>query len=475
MKIASGMKKRGLAPPRSELLLYGGLIAGIVLGVVWFSVVLSFPNVYRGRVCCDSTTYISIANGIHSLRDVVTQAGYRTVGYPLFLSLNRMAFGWLSDWLDAAAWVEIVLFMAVGFAWFRLLRKTKKFSDTVLGLSFFLILSMPALVAFAALPLTDTYATVALYASFGLLVFAHRDSRRGVISIAGIFHGALLALVPLSRPPLLFPVLLFYALWASAFWRKPKLYLFFLSAFTFVLCLFPRTYYCSTYEHRLCFIPTNDQRHFVHMGAYWGNRGARTYGVLKDIDPFDGYQYTLPDTFFNRFAACDLDGSAPVLSQMKCLAANAPLVPVYVLKKTIAFFDQNHMHSYAGFITTPHTAFWYRIYSASSFVGFFVFLSVVPGQWKRQRHLFAASMLLLSYYGLTILLHIESRFAFPLVPVALFCCTWGIEDMLKHKRYVLLTICALLAVGFFAQIYYWDSYDPLFLTPMVRPDPVWQW
>jgi hypothetical protein len=83
----------------------------VTASYLWFLFNATLPDVYRGKLCCDSVEYVETARSSWEIGQILTHYEYRTLGYPLFLHahlflLKKLGFATPDDW----TWVHVSLY-----------------------------------------------------------------------------------------------------------------------------------------------------------------------------------------------------------------------------------------------------------------------------------------------------------------------------------------------------------------------------
>ncbi|MBI1812962.1 hypothetical protein HY285_00845 [Candidatus Peregrinibacteria bacterium] len=466
---------------RRMMVMYRSIdIVSILIAVAWFLFNVTLPDMFNGRLCCDSVGYIAIAKKLTSIQDVLTNYGGRTLGYPLFLKANFL----MTDWLPAGQLFDGVtlslvtaLFLHLCSSFF-LYHSVQTVGFKVHRAALWLLIIHPGLVSHAALPLTDGFATTLFMFAAGCMLRAYSGWHwKNVAWAAGT--GALLGWIVLTRPGHLPAASLTIVLWmAIAFsssvrirhWRPLLMPLF--CALLFTAALLPRSMECAKLDHRICLYTKRERdaelRYILH-----NRNGARTYSVLRWNEHHQGESWmnTVDDSLFLDHFQClsvpkNVDALQGVLS---CYWSRLPLLPFLFLKKTIALFDNLHLNTYAAYITTPVQRYYNRLFGFLGFAGFCLMLRVAVAslprrQWRSVRWLLPVLYTFL-YFSFSLLVHTEVRFGFPLVPMSFLFLVSSIEEFCTEKKFkVLIVFLLFLATVFFLQVYIWDLSDPLLTT-----------
>src|SRR5262245_15979729 len=102
-------------------------LVALALGFSWFTLNVSLPGVYRGKVCCDSITYREIAAGLRSFSHVLRHYDYRPLGYPLFLRVHltmvhMLGLLYLVDWVDTSLYTAFAIAVIAAYCFYNALR-----------------------------------------------------------------------------------------------------------------------------------------------------------------------------------------------------------------------------------------------------------------------------------------------------------------------------------------------------------------
>ncbi len=474
----------GWLPTKREAL---WLLAGIVIAVAWFSWNRSLPPLFRGEICCDSTSYMKIAAQLPAktaagatqthgnqffslLKQVFSYAGYTPPGFPLFLGAHRYAVQFLHldavvSWLSVAFVTALLLHFCISFFFYRsLVRMGLKLHPVAL----FLLLIHPGLLSHAALPLADFLAVALMMAAIGCLCRAITPGHRGRIafSLAG---GIFLGLAVFTRTSHLIAAsacavawLLFTLPQVRHGWKTLLLPLLCLAAFG--LTLAPRIIACTRAAGTICYSLPKDSNPLKAALLQEGLYGARTYTVLA---PNYAKLVTLSDPLFLRLTAqCPISTGNSVRDLLGCLAAHPLSAALYMTKKTIGLFDNFFLNSYATYVTPGWVIVWNRIFGVISFVGFFALLGQILIRWALRGwtldHL-APFVYPLTYGSYSILLMIESRYGLPMAPFGIVGFVLLLQHLAKtwKTRPLSLVLPIAAAVLFLVQVLQWDSFATL--------------
>ena len=120
------------------------------LSFSWFFYNLNLPPLYKGLVCCDSTSYLEISK--IPWVQLLTYIDHRTMGYPIFLKFSSsfaLSLGLIDHTVTLAMFLQFFLHV---FAMTFLYKQVNRsgFNLPIIGL--LILVCHPGLVSAAALP-----------------------------------------------------------------------------------------------------------------------------------------------------------------------------------------------------------------------------------------------------------------------------------------------------------------------------------
>jgi hypothetical protein len=445
---------------------------------VWFLFNATLPPLLRGRVCCDSVEYLGLAEGAHSLSEILGTTGARTLGYPLFLWLHKAAVHAVG--LDSFDWVQVALFTAlmlhVGAALF-LFRSMPQAHPVFLGL----LIANPGLTSQAALPLTDSLTTslCTLALGFALRSFSPgcggpenersasgSPSRWECLTRSGASGwttflnaaaaGAMLGAAVLVRPSLQVIAPAFIVAWGALLsWRARSWnWAPVVAAVALSVVAAPGYWNCSRANGSFCLVPEDWLARAAARSVEVGLGSSRTFTewnpprVICAVDESD---------FEHMQSKCEIDPQHIPLSLLGCYALHPAAAAVHLAKKTIGLLDGFALNTYAA----EETTWWQRILGRAFGVLSFVGLCLGAAWWILGRRRRAADLppqvLLLwcaAYLAVQVNFHVETRYGLPIVPATYALLAWLLPEI--QLRWV-LAVFALATWLFLSTVIAWDS------------------
>lgn len=478
------MDRTRLAPPRYEWM---WLLAGIVLALVWFAANRALPPAFRGE-CCDAAAYVSMAESTKVDQAVLApvnpdvavapmgvvarivglvfaDTGYRTIGYPAFLAVHRLALkitglSSVLSWMTAAMMTQLLLHIVASWMFYRAIRRL---GIALHPAALMLIVAHPALTSHAALPLSDSLATSLLMMGLALM------------TRVSVWTGVVFAVAVWVRPAHLLPVVGALAVWCAVApflgkklrWQAALIPAAALMIFGVVLS--PRIWSCSTANRQLCFMPPAEKGVQQALLFDLALKSARTYTVVVTKPLETAIIRSVPDPFLmSSFGRCPVSEGRPTRDLLVCLGRNWMRLPEFFFVKAIGLFDNFHWNTYATHVTPPWIMTLNRAFGVTGFVGFMILVGIAGGMLiKRQRGLALLLVFPLLSWGVLSLVAIESRYGLLFAPYGMAGAVLLAQGVLStRKRRVLLLAAGILALLFLLQAYQWDRIDPFPWIPL---------
>ena len=440
---------------------------GLGGALVWFAYVSSvgLPNRVRG----DAVAYLRIAAGAEGLGDLLTYAGPRTLGFPLFLWLVRVPFELVEPLSDASlgafvAVVSVILLVvhvAASSLFFGAMRRVllSALRVTLHPAALALVIAYPSLVAHTTVPLTDTLGADLLMVGVALWV-TPRSARVAVHRVlAGIVLGVLVLVRPSALPVV--AVAMMAGIVQAAWGARTDLPGALLAAALCAVVVGWQASTCAAAFGRICLVEPAGGRRALAESVAWGSVSARHYWSRHSQD--EEGRVILRDPLLARLVGerCRPENLKDILA---CVIANPAAVPVLMLEKSIGLFDAYHLQPYAVDVT-PRWARWLgRGTGAVAFAGFAAvvgWLFLVP----RLARPFPSLLVLVVpavHVAWHALFHVEGRYGLPAVPFALVVLVatvqWAWRRPRVSRQAVLLAL-VFAGAAFLAQTSVWDASD----------------
>jgi hypothetical protein len=475
------------------------LVLGALVALCWFQANLHLPPLFRGQLCCDAAEYTHMA-GSSKLAGVFASSGsgalaapskvaaighflfantgWRTFAYPAYLAAHRLLIHLLHldpyvAWLDAAVWSAFLLYLLAAWVFYRAARGA---GLPLHPFALSLLLAHPGLASYAALPITDTLAVAFLLLGISALARTFRASARRSAILWALLTGMLLGYDVLLRPSYKIALMLMLACWFlhallpagrrfRLSWTVPLA-----GIIAFFVLLSPRYISCTREAGKLCFDPPGPAHELSVFYVQLGLLGPRNTSVLWGKG--SSVNVTTTDVFFlDHFAGHCVIGPSPIGSLLVCLARQAPLAPLFLLKKTAGLFDNFTLNTYATYVTPWWIVGLNRAWSMLAFGGFAVLCGAFFHMLARRKTspvLGLCLLFTLCYAAYSSLVSIESRYSFPLVPFALFALLAFLDRVRRDPKasaWPAAAVGALMAF-FLIQTLVWDRLDALPYVPL---------
>jgi hypothetical protein len=492
------------------------LLGGIAAGTAWFWKNDQLPVFFKGLVQGDSVDYVQLASRLNTPLKLFTYIerrppgiADRTPGYPIFLSLHKLFvdlfnLDWLVDWIELSLWGALALHFAAGFFLYRSVRHAGfKLHPAAL----LLLLAHPGLTSHAAIVMSDGFtASITMLAAGCMLRLGKAESRKE-LGIA-VLAGGLFGLAVLARPSYHVAVLLFLLIWCalsllrpngkenqkkntkakkSMAWKERFITVFrpalapLLATVTCLGVVFPLYYSCNRAYGEFCLQRPDMIKSSMTENLGYAMGGARMYTMLLRWHNVNGVIYDLgtklnrpgnilvTDDFFQEHFGdhCPIREATIVSDLLGCYSRNLVYLPVYFGKKTIGFFDNYHLNSYATFITSGKDIFYNRIFGAMGFMGFvamlyFLGLGVLEKKWRSPW--FLALVFPTLFVGFSIVLHIVSRYGLPMAPYGIVGFVLAVQLIAAagwERRKWQVGALVIAGLLFLIQVRAWDAVDPM--------------
>jgi hypothetical protein len=446
---------------------------GLVAATGWFAYNLSvgIGNRFRG----DAVGYVQIMMARRSLADVLGYAGDRTLGFPLFLYLVK-SLTTLAGSVSVETFVDVVcvlLLLIHVVATLLFFAEVSSVSEREMGLrlhpaALALLLAYPGLVAYTAVPLTDTLATDLLMLAIAALCRASRLPTTATRAGWGLACGAGLGAVVLVRPATVVPCAAVLAGgWVVVGTRRTVMTA---ATLGFALLVGMQAANCARVFDRACLTNPTTTAAAVAESVGWGVASARHYWSQRSNDP-DGH-VSVPDPFLADHLAADCHPTA-VLGRdglLACLATHPTAVVPFELKKAIGLFDSYYLQPYAVDVTPRWARLVSRPFGALAFAGFvaavgwlgLVVARLLTGLRLGSGLLGVVLLIPVAHIVWQSLFHVEPRYGFPAVPFALVSLTVCVQrsgGLAPRRRALVFAVLAGAILLFLGQTYRWDVGD----------------
>lgn len=440
---------------------------GLGGALVWFAYVSSvgLPNRVRG----DAVAYLRIAAGAEGLSDVLTYAGPRTIGFPLFLWLVRVPFELvepLSDaslgaFIAAVSVILLVVHVAASLLFFGAMRRMLQSAlcVTLHPAALALVIAYPGLVAHTTVPLTDTFGADLLM--IGVALWVTPPSARVVVRrmLAGIVLGVLVVVRPSALPVV--GIVMMAGIVGAAWSARAELPGALLAGSLCAVVVGWQASTCSATFGRRCLVEPAAGRRALAESVAWGSVSARHYWSRHSED--DEGRVILRDPLLARLVGerCQPEDLGGILA---CVIANPAAVPVLMLKKGIGLFDAYHLQPYAVDVT-PRWARWLgRGAGAIAFAGFAAVVGwlLLAPRLARPLPLLLVLVVPAAHVAWHALFHVEGRYGLPAVPFALVMLVATVQWAWRRprvSRQVVLLALVFAGAAFLAQTSVWDASD----------------
>ncbi len=194
--------------------------------------------------------------------------------------------------------------------------------------------------------------------------------------------------------------------------------------------------------------------------------GARTYTLLRPIEPHAGSFVTIPDAFLLS-VPCTISAAGPTGQFVRCALRNWWKMPGFAAIKIIGLIDDPYLSSYATYVTPPWLRVLLHLLALPVLAGLLAAVWLAfdrrtgPTAWKLMLLFYGAYLLLLTP------LTIEYRYGLPLIPVCLFTLAHWIETRRSERSRALFLpgIMMLCSCVFLSVVIQWDRHDPIPYIP----------
>jgi hypothetical protein len=447
---------------------------GALVATALFAYAFACP--FSRRIQGDSLEYIKIAGDFTSISKAVSYTGDRTYGYPLFLHLVRQAAAPpdLAAWMADIAIAQFCLHLAASVffysAFLKPLFKKAGLPQTTAAASAAMVMCYPALVTYTTLPLTDTFCTDLLMIAAGLGSIARHQLPGKTVSLH-ILCGLILGYSVMVRP---------------SFW--PAVLAACVAAFIHALL--------QMKKERICLLKAASLATGIAAVIVPALRnGQAAYGTpalqnpeftrectiscmrsgLYSVRVFWSFtrrsKEPLPGIRDPYLARCYQENQQSVQSLAGLLGhlfTKPAAVPVYIVKKTIALFDEPHVQPYYAEETPEWFSSIQRVFETMAFCGLvallITFTLILLGKhdqpWIGPMWSMLAIFLLMTHG----VVQVEGRYGFPVIPLCLTSLFLGYAQARRHGPYYLLGwsfILIIAAAVFLLQVTSWDRVVPV--------------
>lgn len=448
---------------------------GFCLAFALFSYGSDLPLSFRVRG--DAAEYLNIAFHFRSFHDALHYIGARTPGFPLFDYL----FFYFDNASSVVAKVNhicltLFLFHQLTSLWIvfvsvKLNCFTRKSIE--IGILFILLAAYPAIVMHTTTPLSDVFGMDLLLLAFSLFAPIQGDIQSRLFShtLQGIIAGGLLGYAVLVRPAYMTGVFGFLAtLMLFTGLKQRKMFTILIPAIvTMTVILFPIVKDCSTHFGRFCIENPSTFDIFGSINAGLG--GAQTIWNYLPV-PFPVYPDSfLSDHFHDRCYVTALIGNVNDTSNLFACFYQEPLYSLlFFVKKVIGLFDTFRLTPYTESITPSWYLWVSRFFSSIAFVGFWIFL--VDGcrcmiRFFRKRDTQISPLVAALWFfcitqaAMHSILHVEERFAFPLIPFCLMAVLLKLKNIREKRdtsatRWCWIVFSFMMLVLYLGQVLLWD-------------------
>lgn len=445
------------------------------LAFALFSYGSSLPLPLRARG--DAAEYLNIAFHFQSFYDALHYIGARTPGFPLFDYLF-FYFDGSNSVLTKVNHIclTLCLFHQLTSLWIVFVCGKYNYiknSSIALGVLFILLAAYPAIVMHTTTPLSDVFGMDLLLLAFSLFAPIQENTKSQVFPriFRGVFIGGLLGYAILVRPAYVTGVFGFLTtLMLFAGLKSRKIFIILIPAITVTAAiLFPVVQDCTTQFGRFCIENPNTFDIFGSINAGLG--GAQTIWNYLPT-PFPVYPDAfLSDHFHDRCHVTSFIGSVHDTSNLFACFYQQPFNSLlFFVKKMIGLFNTFRLTPYTEHITPSWYLWVSRLFSSIAFVGFWIFLvdgcrSIIRLFSRRNTAispLFAALWVFcMAQAAMHSILHVEERFAFPLVPICLMAIIFKIKnlcntDTTSTTRWFWIVFSFMILTLYFGQVLLWD-------------------
>jgi hypothetical protein len=381
-------------------------------------------------------------------------------------------------WTDSVAIAQMALWMISVVVLFRALRSTdRKYPWWLLGLA----LAQPALSSYAALMLTDVPATSLFCLSLACIISIQNRGRH--LWLSSLFAGICMGIATTMRPSFqmvsfAIPLLLAWCTWMQG--RRERAAWISIASSVLVVTApyligFAPLYSkiisnCAKQYGRPCIIEPGTFVSSQKITTHWGLIHSRMAS-----SPLSGFNGT-EDSFLGRLSATcrnslgslnqtpdPNDGYRGADWLIKCLAHNPLAAFPLAAKKAVAGFDNYIVNAYASDRTSEGQFYFNHIFSVFGFLGFAALLThFFRSLWARTLTRDLHILIALAYFGFQCLVHVETRYFFPLYTLCILFFFSSLISVLSQnwsRRIIFLACNVVLAAGFFIQTRIWNLTD----------------
>jgi hypothetical protein len=408
-----------------------------------------------------------------SLADVLGYAGERTLGFPLFLYLVRGAIGLVGavsveTFVDVVCGVLLLVHVASSVLFFSSVRTLieRELGWRLHPAALVLLLAYPALVAYTAVPLTDTLATDGLMLAVCALERAESAAATGPRLAWSTATGVALAAVVLLRPAAIVPcAVLVVAGVIRAVVTRAGRGIVASAAVAFVVLVGLHASNCARAYGTVCLTEPQATERAVAESVGRGVTSARHYWSSHSSEP-DGRVVT-PDPLLAATLGADCHPTTLLGAHgmLACLVSHPLVLLPFFTKKAVGLFDSYYLQPYAVDVTPRWARLASRPFGALAFAGFVATWGwlVAAVRHRRLGGLLPLVLLVpLAHVGWQSLFHVEPRYGLPAVPFALVGLVLAVQALAglpPRSRALLGAGLACAAVLSLVQTHWWDAAD----------------
>ena len=456
----------------SKRFLLSAILLGLALVVsgFWFSHSLEVSkDLTRG----DAWEYVQA-----SYQDDLSLTGKRLFGYPLFLKVHRDLVNMISQttespyWLSAALISQLIIFFVSTYVLCRALRMTNLVVPSFVTA---LALAHPVFAAYSALPMSDVLCTATFSFMIAALVYLFRSklsSWRAALGL-GLSLGVAIVLRP-NMPATVVVVLLTIIgvgvlvgrqeRWSNGLTAKRVSVSLALVVLAFSPLFIRALYRCSKTYGQACLINPYLGNIGLKISVGYGISSPRWQGAPKMagvMSTFDPHFEQVNQTC-QKAVPFPLE-KAPLAWLLRCYLATPLELPLQLLKKVTAAFDNASVNSMAYEQTTPTEADFNRGFALVGFLGFFIGVGAyLRALWRRDAVTLGYLTPAIGFVLIQINFHVENRYFFPVYPV-FFVFALGSMCLVLQKpirqQALFWSGCSVCAAFFFLQTQWWDLQD----------------
>jgi hypothetical protein len=399
------------------------------------------------RVRGDAYEYLSLALGFRSWGEALSYVGNRTVGFPLFLFILRKIAQFFSPQITLPEFVNFVSFVLLIVHWsssflFYISARKIVFPHQIRihPAALFLILIHPGLIGYSSTTVTDTFGTDLILLAISLVL------QNRLYLLAGVILGYASLVRPFYCIGIGVGILASFLL-SQKFDLKNLKTTAWLGLGVLIPCL-PAVAVCTYRFSQACV----QNPEFVSKSMSY----SLQVGLLEVRHYWSGFSQN-PD-----FSVSIQDSLLQELWRPEVgYLGNIYLLPLLILKKTLALFDHYHLQPYAVDLTPLFFRAYSRVFGAICFAGFAGTIAFLIFQLKQWISIFSVPICIFLSH---IFMHLEARYGFPAVPISLFGAVLVLQLAFRQprpKKALYLTFLSVSMLVFFIQTSLWDLSDPV--------------